>query len=151
MTLRFTVLAICLLLAACASRGAQDTRPPLRVTATLVGFTENAAWSDFVDGTHTVEHASRFRVLAPAELCGTPLEVLHDALPDPASPWRTIGATWEIDVMPERADALRAAAAGRGRHDEFHGAAWTRLVAEASPSSDPERGCPSAPSNADPH
>jgi hypothetical protein len=104
---RLLALAPCLLLAACASHA---PRAPVQVTAVVVEFQEEASWSDFFDGSARVEHASRLRIVAPAELCGARLEMLHGELPDEASPWRQVGGRVHVTVSPEEVAGLRAEA-----------------------------------------
>ncbi len=108
MTPRLFALATCLLLAACASHA---PRSPMQVTAVVVAFQEEASWSEFFDGSAQVDHASRLRIVAPAELCGARLEMLHGELPDAASPWRQVGGRVQVTVSPEEVATLRAEAA----------------------------------------
>lgn len=126
-----------ILLTSCASTPADR---PLLVQATLIDFAESANWSHYSDGSYEAHHATTFQVLAPAELCGAKLVVLHAEIPDDSSAWRRVGASYELSLAPERAAALRREASGDQSSQEFFGTTWVTIQRElgtAPPACDP--------------
>lgn len=104
---------------------------PVRVTARLVEFRENAAWDHFSDGSYASYHLSSFIILTPRDLCGENLGVYHIQLPEIDTPWRQVGKSYEIIVYAERMASLLGQEPA-GQRSAFYGTSWTQIIAEST-------------------